>query len=135
MTIFLVVKGVGKTRGFEKIGIEIEDKEILSVSSFIRFLVHREIECYESEAFKVLSQEDINRMVDNGKVAFGFKYREHEPINRTEAVNNAIDAFRDELFAMFINDRQIQNLDDRIALKDGDEVSLVRLTMLSGRYF
>jgi len=135
MKVYIVVKAVGKTRGFDKIEVELEDIHKDSVASLISFFVNREISRYESNEFKILSQEDINQMVDSGKISFGFKYREHNKIDRDEAVDIALQAFDDELFVMFVNDEQIESQDDKLSIRDGDEISFVRLTMLSGRYF
>lgn len=135
MKVFLVIKTMGKTRGFNRVGIELNDKEMMNAASLIHFLVHREIDRYESEEWKALSQEEINERIDTGKIAFGFKYREHDRIDREEAVRIAVEAFQDEWFALFINEQQIETLDDHLTIADGDDISLVRLTMLSGRYF
>ncbi len=135
MEVFVVVKSVGKTRGFDKVAVEIEDRVIQNTSELINYFVNREINRYESDEFKVLSQDDINLMVDGGKVSFGFKYREHGKIDRKEAVDIAIQAFIDELFVIFINNEPIEKLENKVILNDGDEISFVRLTMLSGRYF
>ncbi|GKX27785.1 hypothetical protein SH1V18_02650 [Vallitalea longa] len=135
MKVFVVIKAIGKTRGFNKLEVEVEDKDIENVPALISFFVNREIERYEANEFKVLSQEDINQMVDSGKVSFGFKYREHDRVDRNEAVAIALQAFVDELFVMFINDEQVERLEDKLIINDGDEISFVRLTMLSGRYF
>ncbi len=131
----MVVKAVGKTRGFEKVEVEFEEKNITNISDLITFFVNREINRYEASEFKVLSQKDINMMVDSGKISFGFKYREHERINREEAIITAKQAFEDELFCVFINDEQREKIEDLVNLSEGDEISFVRLTMLSGRYF
>lgn len=135
MKVFVVVKPVGKTRGFEKIEVEIEKSDSQNISNLISFFVNREISRYEADEFRVLSQSDIDDMVDRGKVSFGFKYREHEEIDRAEAIRVALESFADELFVVFINDKQIESLEDELTLVEGDEISFIRLTMLSGRYF
>ena len=50
-----------------------------------------------------------------------------------EAVAVAVQAFEDGLYRVFVNGEEAEKLDERLALQDGDEVSLIRLTMLAGR--
>ena len=49
-----------------------------------------------------------------------------------EAVKNALLCFGDGLFRMFVNDAELAP-EDPLCIKDGDEVTFIRLTMLSGR--
>ena len=73
-------------------------------------------------------------MVIAGKVSFGFKYRDVE-IDRKNAENVALLAFKDGLFAVFINDNEIESLDNHLDLKKDDIVTFIRFTMLTGRYY
>ena len=80
----------------------------------------------------VLTEENIHDMADVGKIAFGIIYGNKEP-DVEEAVAVAVQAFEDGLYRVFVNGEEAEQLDERLALQDGDEVSLIRLTMLAGR--
>ncbi|EFD80718.1 hypothetical protein PSAG_00753 [Fusobacterium animalis D11] len=53
--------------------------------------------------------------------------------NLKKALDTAYLAFEDGLYCIFINDEQTEKLDDSLNLKDGDILTLIRLTMLAGR--
>lgn len=134
MNINIAIKSAAKTRNIKQVPYEVSG-DICNLKDLIINLVNIEIDKYENHTFKVLSQEDINTMVDLGKISFGFKYREHDRVNREEAVNIALLAFEDGLFVVFINDVQVESLTNKLVLNDNDVLSFIRLTMLSGRYF
>ena len=52
--------------------------------------------------------------------------------NADEAVKNALQSFSDGLFRLYVNDEELAP-GARLSIKDGDEVTFIRLTMLSGR--
>jgi len=132
VNIKINIKSISKTRGVKHIIYEVLDN-IKTLECLILNLVDIEIDKYENHAFKALTQEDINSMLDIGKISFGFKYRESN-IDRNNAKEIATLAFIDGLYVVFINQIKIEELTDEINLKEDDEVSLIRLTMLSGRY-
>lgn len=66
----------------------------------------------------------------SGKVVYGvYSYR--QPPDEAEAVRNARDAFGDGVIAIFIDGKKMENLTDRVALREGSEVMFVKLTALS----
>ena len=67
-----------------------------------------------------------------GKIAFGINYGGKEQ-DSGEAVKNALLAYRDGLFRMFIGDAEPASPDAEISLSDGDVLTFVRLVMLTGR--
>lgn len=99
-----------------------------------------------------LSEEDIKNMTEIGKAAFGYVYNNNE-ITDEKAVETAYQSLCDGLVRVFINgedvsstDLNLRNVDindieasyravlnRKINLKDNDEVTFVKLTMLAGR--
>lgn len=134
MRIQIAMKSVARTRNIQWVEYIVKD-HLVYLEDLIRNLVEIEIDKYEQLDNPQLTQADINEMVDTGKISFGFKYREHEAINREQSKKIALDAFLDELYVVFINDIKVPSLSTKLDLKEGDAVSLIRLTMLSGRYF
>ena len=133
MIVKIAVKSAAKRRN-----IEYRDYELTAVKNLLELigaLVDCEIDRYEQDELKVLSQADIDTMLEQGKVTFVFKYREDVVIDRSEAKRTAIEAFNDGLFVVFINDKQIEDTNTVLSLQNNDVIVLVRLTMLAGRCF
>lgn len=84
------------------------------------------------ELLSVLTKEEMNEKAQNGKIAFGVHYNTKK-ITCEEAVNNAIQCYVDGMVALFINGERYENLEDTFTIKDGDEVTFVRLAFLAGR--
>lgn len=80
----------------------------------------------------LLSKNQIEDMADMGKIAFGINYggREQE---LDKAVSNALQAFEDGIYRVFLNDNELKKLDGKIELKESDSLTFIRLTMLAGR--
>ena len=84
------------------------------------------------DAEKPLSLTEIADKAYIGKIAFGVnnngKHQEPEA-----AVLNAIQSFEDGIFRVFHGDTELTVLDSPIELSEGDTLTFIRLTMLSGR--
>ncbi len=130
MKVKVVLKSVSKTRGIEYVDYHVKNN-IITLKDLLINLCDIEIDKYENNEFKVLSQEDINTMVNQGKISFGFKYRK-DVINREKAYENALLSFKDGLYRVFINDEEIEDLETNLNLKENDILILIRLTMITG---
>ncbi len=130
MKIKVALKSIAKTRGVDYLYYHVKD-HIVTLKDLIINLCDIEIDKYEKREFQVLSQEDINTMINQGKVSFGFKYRE-DRIDRESAYKNALLSFEDGLYRVFINDGEVQDLEAHINLQENDTLVLIRLTMITG---
>lgn len=79
-----------------------------------------------------LSERQINDMAGVGRITFGICNGDREQ-DIPKAIDNALLAFRDGLFCMFINGKQETSADSVITLAEDDVLTFIRLTMLSGR--
>lgn len=79
-----------------------------------------------------LSERQINDMAGIGRITFGICNGDKEQ-DIQKAVDNALLAFRDGLFCMFINGTQVTEADRAIELQEDDVLTFIRLTMLTGR--
>lgn len=135
LEIYMNVKSIGTRKNvIDKIPFYYDKqpqtlREFLSVT--VTICVNDYIERSRQGAC-VLTEENIHDMADVGKIAFGIIYGNKEP-DVEEAVAVAVQAFEDGLYRVFVNGEEAEQLDERLALQDGDEVSLIRLTMLAGR--
>lgn len=83
-------------------------------------------------AHNVLSNETIGNLAETGRVAFGIVYNSKEE-DSGEAVAHALQCYEDGLFRMFLNGKALGSTDSAIELNEGDCLTVVRLTLLSGR--
>lgn len=82
---------------------------------------------------KVMDDNYLDILLNTGKVGFNEVYND-SPADVEEAINNALQSYVDGLFAVFINDKQIEHLDSLIDLQNHSQISLVRLTFLTGGF-
>ena len=80
----------------------------------------------------VLSKEQIEDMSQIGKIAVGIVYGEKKP-DVQKAIETAVQGFEDGLFRVFLGDRELENLDEKVEFAEGNEITFIRLTMLAGR--
>ncbi len=132
MQIKVLLKSIAKTRGLEYALYNIKDN-ITTLKDLILNLCDIEIDKYEQKKIEVLNQDDINNMVNTGKISFGFKYRD-DTIDRKKAYENALLSFGDGLYRVFLNDCEIEDLNKKINLKENDTLALIRLTMMTGSF-
>ena len=79
-----------------------------------------------------LSEREITDMAGVGRITFGICNGDKEQ-DVGKAADNALLAFKDGLFCLFINGTQTTSAEQEIVLKEDDVLTFVRLTMLAGR--
>lgn len=87
----------------------------------------------ERQLLRILSEREIEDALKTGKVTSGGWEFKHRALEKT-AVADALEAFRDGLYFVFVDGRKIENLEDHVDLKQGSSVMFVRLVALSGGY-
>lgn len=80
---------------------------------------------------RILTKAEIAQAVERGKVDMGGRDLEQE-IEPQAAVDNALQAFEDGLYFVFIDDEQQQELDKEVYLQPNSEVMFLRLVPLVG---
>ena len=50
-----------------------------------------------------------------------------------KAIENALQSYEDGIYRVFVNDEEMGEIESEIELKEKDELTFVRLTMLAGR--
>lgn len=81
-----------------------------------------------------ISEKQITAMAEIGKIAFGINYGGREQ-DLDKAINNALQSFDDGIYRVFLNDNELERLDEEINLCENDSLTFVRLTMLTGTIF
>lgn len=94
---------------------------------------NRRVQSGESDT-KPLSSEQITDMAQVGKIAFGINYGGKQQ-DLQEAVANALQAFADGIYRVFLGDDELTSPDQQITVNEGDTLTFIRLTMLAGRMY
>lgn len=79
-----------------------------------------------------LSKEEIGQQAALGRVKFSDSYQENMGDMET-AIQVMMQDFKDGLFRVYLNEKECLDLKEKLDIKDGDDVVLVRLVMLAGR--
>lgn len=83
------------------------------------------------DAAQPMTQEQMQAMERVGKLAFGVNYNGHEADLET-AQAGAVQGFLDGWYRVFCNQQELTGLDAPLELKEQDEITFIRLTMLTG---
>ena len=136
MTVYVKVKALAKRRPIiEKEPIEI-DENISTSDELVAYIVRRNVAEYNAKAadapiFPYLTDDDLEDGIRFGKLGFGDRKNENTQ-DMQDAVSNALTCYADGIFKLFIGDEEILP-GQLIKLKENDEITFVRLTMLTGR--
>ena len=135
MKIIINVKGLSRKKVIHQEEMELKNK-IFTTKDLITELVKINVEKFnkkidEKDILSIMTNENIAKAARIGKI--GDEVHGDKKANLEKALDTAYLAFEDELYCIFINDEQSEKLDDSLNLKDGDILTLIRLTMLAGR--
>ena len=135
MKIIINVKGLSRKKVIHQEEVELKNK-ISTTKDLITELVKINVEKFnkkidERDILSIMTNENIAKAARIGKI--GDEVHGDKKANLEKALDTAYLAFEDGLYCIFINDEQTEKLDDILNLKDGDILTLIRLTMLAGR--
>ena len=135
MKIIVNVKGLSRKKVIYQEEVELKNK-ISTTKDLIIELVKINVEKFnkkidEKDILSIMTNENIAKAARIGKI--GDEVHGDKKANLEKALDTAYLAFEDGLYCIFINDEPTEKLDDSLNLKDGDILTLIRLTMLAGR--
>ena len=138
MQVQVNVKRIGKRRNaIETRPYEIG--EVRDVGALIAAFVTAEVARFNERAtsgetvLRYLTNEEIADAATVGKIGFGADYN-GQVQDLTAAIENARQSFEDGIYRIFINGDEVEDaLETPVALRENDEITFVRLTMLAGR--
>ena len=135
MKIIINVKGLSRKKVIHQEEVELKNK-ISTTKDLITELVKINVEKFnkkidDKDILSIMTNEYIAEAARAGKI--GDEVHGDKKANLEKALDTAYLAFEDGLYCIFINDEQTEKLDDSLNLKDGDILTLIRLTMLAGR--
>ena len=126
LTIYDETVSGAKSEGFD---LEFETATI-TVRELIRKRVYEEVREYnlrDGECFRGFVQPS-----DAEKTPGGYKLKKRRQIDWEKQARLAEEAFTRNGFFILVDDRQVENLDDKIEIRLKTEVSFVKLTPLVG---
>src|SRR5262245_19450930 len=104
--------------------------EKISIRELIRLRVSQEVEEFNSRqpvVFRMLVQPN-----DTERTLNGFKFHKPRPVNSATQYEKAIEAFEGNGFIVIVDDRQVERLEDEIALRPETSVTFLKLVPLVG---
>ena len=138
MQVQVNVKHIGKRRNaIETRPYEIG--EVRDVGALIAAFVTAEVARFNARAevgetaLRYLTNAEIADAAMVGKIGFGADYN-GQVQDLTAAIENARQSFEDGIYRIFINGEEAgETCDTPVTLRENDEITFVRLTMLAGR--
>ena len=136
MQFYIKIKQLSKRRAvLEKQLFEIQDlPEKATLRDFITAVVTQQVEAYnakkhEQNVLPFLTSEQIEDGAAVGKVGFGAIYSK-EKADLEKAIANAILAFEDGLYKVFIDENEVQHIDDEVFINKESVVMFLRLNLI-----
>ncbi len=134
MQVYINKKSFRKKRhGLTQFPYEINDHNH-TLKDLLFDIVEREVEQYNAQkdqSFVLLSEEEMAEMIDQGKVVFDNLMEHHADL--LKAQETVLENYQDGMIKVLLNDREIQDPDEEIEIKEGDVLTFIRLTFLAGR--
>lgn len=109
--------------------IEVAENEI-TAQELIELRVHNEVESYNKK--QTMYYKGLVDPSDAEKTLNGFKMKNQQNIDAEKQVYIALNAFQKNGFFILVDDKQIEELEQRIVLHETSKVSFVKLTPLVG---
>jgi hypothetical protein len=138
MKINYSIKVLGKKRPIiSKETLEIEDiGPSVRLKDLIAAIVRKQVGTYnakepEISVVRFLLPDQIEELSPSGKLGFKTIYNENKA-DMDVSVQTALQAYEDGIYCVFMDDMQIEKLDDIIIIQPESTFSFVRLCFLAG---
>jgi hypothetical protein len=116
-------------------GSEGSDGEVFRVRHLISKLVTESVRDFRlrerENPLKVLTTEDIAAGLKKGRI--GRAREEAQKVDLDLAIGHALQAFEDGIYLIFVDDEEKKSLEEPVSLGPETQVTLIRVTALSGR--
>lgn len=137
MRIKINVKKIGKNTGVTEPVFYDYPEGMDTVEELIRETVRINLAEFakrrkRTEVEAVLSGADIEEQAGTGRISFGVAY-DGRTADFEKAAENACQCFEDGIAVIFLEGKRLETLKERVELREGSELTFVRMTMLAGR--
>lgn len=133
----LKLQRLGK-RKIKTVDIEVEGV-LETLSDLLRACVKNEVSRYNKKRMNLdilpfLSPENAHEQSLLGKVTFrGIKNESKADLEKSRMI--VFQAFKDGLFTVFIDEKEIKSLETRIRLEANTKITFLKLTFLTGTFW
>ena len=115
----------------------IESKNDITLHDIIAWVVRAEVDAFHQRQHKrrfarILTRQEIEDGVRKGKIDSGDQEHEEQQVDAQAAVTTALEAFEDGLYYVFVNEVQIQSLEEVLDLHADSKMTFLRLVPLAG---
>ena len=137
MQIRINVKGASRRKAAVVQQVREYPDRQMTVEEFLAETVRQNVKEYNDrkdagEILRLFSVERLEEMAESGKVSYGSVIDDRRA-EEAEAVRTALQCFEDGMVALFADGARYSELVQVIPLREGSEVTFVRLTFLAGR--
>lgn len=145
MILHVLKKSIGK-RGQHLAPVEYAlPEELCCLRQLMEALVEKEVSIYNAKVGQTaegltglqwteglpMEQETLDGAVEAGRVGFGRVYSE-KTADPKKAKETALQGWKDGLIRVFLNEHELTDLDAPVEIRDGNELTILRLSFLSG---
>ncbi|MFC4456410.1 hypothetical protein [Deinococcus sonorensis] len=128
-------KLVGRRTPFERRPVDLPDGTH-TLRDLLLHLVEVEVAAYQDRQDRVgllrlLTEQEVQAGADSGRISVAPQQR-GGAVSAETAGRAALTAFGDGLYYVFVDDRQLQQLDEPVTLRPDSTLLLLRLTALAG---
>ena len=135
--VFMIVetKLVGRRTPFERRPVELPDGPH-TLRGLLTYLVETEVAAYQKRQdtvglLHILTEPELQDGAVTGRISVAPQERGGS-VNAEEAARTALTAFGDGLYYVFVDERQLMELDEPVTLRPDSTLLLLRLTALAG---
>lgn len=133
MKVYVNIKQIGKRKNT----VDKEEYQINNNINTVRELIEEFVQiCVtqfnDKKVVDYLLTSEIEDKSDIGKIDFGDKENKTKQ-DLQKAIDNAVQSYEDGIYRIFINENELGKIDESVSVKNDDELTFVRLTMLAGR--
>jgi hypothetical protein len=109
----------------------------VTLREFISAVVRQEVAAFrerqeQRQVLRALTAAQIAEGAAKGKIDSGGRPETETAVDEAAAVANALQAFEDGLYYVFVDDAQQTALGEPVRLRDGSRVTFLRLVALAG---
>lgn len=113
--------------------------EIKCLKDLIETLVRNNVRDFnnnidDTKVLAFLTPLGIQTQSESGKIGFN-SVENKTKADISKSIKNALQAFEDGIFLVFIDEDEIQSLNEKITLKTSSTIVFIRMTFLAGTYW
>lgn len=139
MKICYQIKPLGKApKHLRKYHLELDISNPTTLENLLTKLVVQQYNAFkeqvETPILPILSSTDLNTQATQGKIGFNAIYNSNLG-SQEKAVQDALQAFEDGLFAVFIDEEPLDDLTSTLSIRPETIFTFIRLTFLTGSFW